>query len=110
MSTEIAEVQIEFGEITCEAQSNWLGGVVAHFVGRVLELPVPEPAPFGAPTAPVTPEGSEPWDDDIADVRLELAGLRRNVAALIGAIAATDRSLRSAGSAVELEDLDHEEW
>jgi hypothetical protein len=118
MSTEIAEMLIEFGEITCEDQNawieprlEWLGGVVAHFVGRVLGVPVPEPAPFGtAPPTPLTTHISQPWDDDIADLRLEIAELRRDVATLTGSTSETERSIDSPGPLPELEDLDHEEW
>lgn len=117
MSTEIAEMLIEFGEISCPEQDawlqprlEWLGGEVAHFVGRVLEVPVPEPPAFGgAALPPVPPVDPEPWEDDIADLRLELAELRRDLAVLTGDGSELDRGFGPEAS-FEFGDLDHEEW
>lgn len=85
MSTEIAEMLIEFGEITCPEQDawlqprlEWLGELVAHFAGRVVGVAIPEPAAFGdeTPVVPTQPIGN-PWDVDIAALRLEMAELRQ---------------------------------
>lgn len=113
MSTEIAEMLIEFGEVSCPEQDawlqprlEWLGGVVAHFVGRVLEVPVPMPAPFGG-AAPVVapPVVTQPWDDDLAALRMELAELRRDIATLAGSAGGADGGL-DAGSLIDLDDFD----
>lgn len=118
MSTEIAEMLIEFGEISCPEQDEWLqprlewlGGVVAHFVGQVLDVPVPHPAAFGAaePVVADVEPSAQPWDDDIADLRLELAELRRDIAALTSEPDEMDRSL-TPEPAVGMDDFDHEEW
>jgi hypothetical protein len=60
-STSVAEMLIEFGEISCPEQDawlqprvgataaeSWLGALVAHFCSEALELDaVPHPGPFG---------------------------------------------------------------
>lgn len=55
-STSLAEMLIEFGEISCPEQDawlqprvdEWLGDLVAHFVSEALELGVvSDPGPFG---------------------------------------------------------------
>lgn len=116
MSTDIAEMLIEFGEISCPEQDDWLqprlewlGGVVAHFVGRVLEVPVPEPGPFGG-TAPIAAPSiaTQPWDDDVADLRLELAELRRDIAALTAPTGGSDGGL-DADHLIDLDDFDSED-
>jgi hypothetical protein len=84
MSTEIAEMLIEFGEITCPEQDawlqprlEWLGELVAHFAGQIVGVAIPEPAAFGTDTPVVATQPLEnPWDGDIAALRLEIAELR----------------------------------
>ncbi len=117
MSTEIAEMLIEFGEISCPEQDAWLqprlewiGGVVAFFVGQVLGVGLPQPAPFGVGTAPPPErEGgvvTDPWDDDLAFVRMEIAELRAEVASLrrtVGNLAGGEFT----GVSTDLGDMDH---
>lgn len=117
MSTGIAEMLIEFGEISCPEQDSWLqprlewiGSVVAHFVGEVLGADVPAPLPFGdEESRPEALAQTDPWDDDIADLRLELADLRAQVASMSGGSRALTRD-GAASDATEYGDLDHEEW
>lgn len=54
-STSIAEILIEFGEITCKVQDDWLqprvqwlGKLVAHFASKVVDPAnaLPDPGPF----------------------------------------------------------------
>lgn len=58
MSTNIAELLIEFGEISCPQQDAWLqanlhllGDMVAYFAGRVLGVDIPKPTGFVDPAA-----------------------------------------------------------
>ncbi len=85
-----------------------MGGVVAYFVGRVLDVAIAKPAPFGE--APASPDAhAEPWDDDLAILRLEIAELRAEVGVLTG----RTRGLRRAAAAPTestVQELDHEEW
>lgn len=112
MSTEIAEMLIEFGEITCPEQDawlqprlEWLGELVAHFAGRVLDVAVPEPAPFGAPATdqPAVVAVPDPWDDDIASLRLEIAEIRQQLADVVAAGADFGLPGIAEGATVELD-------
>lgn len=94
MNTSIAELLIEFGEISCPEQDAWLqprlewmGGVVAHFAGRVLQVDVPEPLEFGGTPRVSRRAHVDPWDADVAAVRLEVAELRAQVAELSARVA-----------------------
>lgn len=97
MNTSVAELLIEFGEISCPEQDTWLqprlewmGSVVAHFVGRVLNVSIPKPAEFGdAP--PVSRQVQvDPWDADLEILRLELAELRNALAEPTGRVSGED--------------------
>ena len=109
MSTSIAEMLIEFGEISCPEQDEWLqprltwlGDVVAFFVGRVLDVDIPKPLPFGQNEPPAPRRISvDPWDDELAVLRMELAELRLAIKELGGTIG-------EPGDRSELND-DHEE-
>jgi hypothetical protein len=102
MKTSIAEMLIEFGEVSCPKQDewlqprlDWLGGVVAHFAGRVISVDIPKPLPFGetAPAPVARTVQVDAWDSDIADVRLELSELRAQVnelSALVGGASADE--------------------
>ncbi len=86
MRTSIAEMLIEFGEISCREQDEWLqprlewiGALVAHFAGRVIGKDVPDPGSFEVAPLPPPTEQFDPWDADIAVIRLEVAELREAV-------------------------------
>jgi len=116
MTTSIAEMLIEFGEISCPEQDAWLqprlewiGEVVAHFAGRVLQVDIPKPAPFGEPSPAIEPS-ADPWDEDVAALRLEIAELRAQVAALTGRTRRAPDPTVEGPPVIDLLDLDHEEW
>ncbi len=108
MSTNMAELLIEFGEISCPQQDAWLqanlhllGDMVAYFAGRVLGIDIPKPTgftdpgagggpnPVPAPAPPMAagaPAGSDPSDNgseaEVRYLREELAVLRSALADL----------------------------
>lgn len=73
--TSVAEMLIEFGELTCKDQNPWLvehanngylGELVAYFVGRVFDVPVPHPDqedPVTDVAAPRVPVIGDTGDD-----------------------------------------------
>jgi hypothetical protein len=100
MRTDIAEMLIEFGEISCPEQDAWLqprlewiGSVVAFFCGQVLDVDIPDPGPFdgAAPEPVVEPDGpAKPWSGDLAVIRTQIDDLRGEVESLRALIDADD--------------------